>query len=479
MSNRKFVILSSFASNLFVKFFSQGITFIVQVFFARILFPSDFGIYALLIMIPNTLIFFFQQTFIPGIIQKVKITNKDYNSLFGFFLIFSIISFFLIILLAPLFESFFQIFSFSKYLIFISPSILISSIQSIQIAYIRKNFLFNYLIPASIFSSLISAFISIFLALSGFGIYSLILNYLLVNLLEVLFLLIFCKWIPIPSFDFTFVKSFSSFNFYMSLVSIIEILYVNIKTIFINSFFRLEKLGLYNKSNQITGALGVSIDSSLQSVIFSTFSLIQSRKDQLKKYLKITIQTISFIVFPIMFGFYSVSEEFTLIVLGNKWIDLIEFLRVFSITLALTSISNSNLQILKALSRTDIFFIIELIKKTLYFLSLLIAVFFGIIPFLYSHLIISILSILINVFPNKKLINYGFFEFVLDFLPALLSASTMIIFLNFIIHPDLLISLLLKILFGILIYSGFSLLLNKKLIYNIYVYIFLSKPFNE
>jgi hypothetical protein len=120
------------------------------------------------------------------------------------------------------------------------------------------------------------------------------------------------------------------------------------------------------------------------------------------------------------------------------------------------------LQAISAIGRSDIFLKLEILKKTIGLVCLLISIPLGIKAMVVIQLAVSIISAFINSYPNKKLINYSFLEQLKDILPSLLLAVIMcgaVYSVSFLGLSDLL-TLVIQLPLGVLIYCGLAYILK-------------------
>lgn len=165
---------------------------------------------------------------------------------------------------------------------------------------------------------------------------------------------------------------------------------------------------------------------------------------------------------PLMMGLAFCAEPIVKIVLTDKWLPCVPFLRIFCITYMFWPVHTANLNAINAMGRSDWFLRLEIVKKIVGMIILLSTMWFGVMAMAYSLLLSSILSQIINSWPNRKLLGYGYLEQVRDFAPGILLAVGMgicVYFIGFLPLPTA-ITLLIQIIAGAAIYIGVSALLK-------------------
>jgi O-antigen/teichoic acid export membrane protein len=134
---------------------------------------------------------------------------------------------------------------------------------------------------------------------------------------------------------------------------------------------------------------------------------------------------------PLMMGLTFMAEPLVRLLLTEKWHPCVFFLRIFCITYMFFPIHTSNLNAIKAMGRSDLFLKLEIWKKATGLLILIPSMLISVKAMAYSTLITSVLGQIINSWPNRKLLHYGYLEQLKDILPGILLA----VFMGICIYP--------------------------------------------
>jgi len=190
----------------------------------------------------------------------------------------------------------------------------------------------------------------------------------------------------------------------------------------IGKMFTPAELGFYNRGDQFPKIIIANINSSIQSVLLPSLSTVQDDRIRLKSLARRSIKTSSFMILPMMTGLAAVADLLTLIVLGEKWLPAVPFIQICCFSYAFWPIHTTNLSVINAIGRSDIYLKLELIKKCYGFVVLVLAIwlFRSPIGIAMSAAITAPLGSFVNAYPNKKLLNYGFIEQMKDFVPSFL-----------------------------------------------------------
>lgn len=433
----------------------QGIQFIISIILARLLLPEEYGIIALITIFLNIANIFIQSGFSSAIIQKKEVDEVDCNSVFYFNLIISIIAYFILYMLSPLIANFYKNPILSSVLRVQAITLIIGGLNAVQNAIIQRKMQFKKLFIVSMVAIIIQGLVGIFMAYKNYKIWSLVISNLVGSIVTTIILWFVTSWRPKLNFSIIRLKSMFKFGSRLLLSSLIDTIYNNLYSLIIGKKYDQEMLAYYNRGQNIPNLLVTNINSSIDGVLFPALSTYQDDKKGMKMLVRRSIVTSSFIVFPIMFGLFAISKPLTIILLTDKWIDSVPFMKLSCIMYAMWPIHTANLQAIKAMGRSDVFFKLEVIKKILGIVIIVITIPFGVYAMMIGCVINSILCTFINAYPNKHLLKYDYLQQIKDILPSLILAIAMSIIISCISIFDLsnFVVILLQIVLGICVYT--------------------------
>jgi O-antigen/teichoic acid export membrane protein len=217
-------------------------------------------------------------------------------------------------------------------------------------------------------------------------------------------------------------------------------------------------LGLFNKGQQLPTTIVNNINTSIDSVLFPAMSSHQESKERVKSMTRRSIKVSSYIMWPLMLGLCFTATTVISLLLTDKWLGAVVYLRVFCITYAFYPIHTANLNAIKAMGRSDIYLILEVFKKSFGIITMIATMWISVEAMAYSLLLVSVVSQMINAWPNRKLLNYSYLEQLKDILPAILVslvACLCIMPFNFIVMPKIL-KLGVQVIIAAVVYVGIS-----------------------
>lgn len=456
--NLKSKILSSLIWKLSERVGTQGIQFVIQIILARLLTPEDYGLIAIIMIFIAFANVFVQSGFGTALIQKKEADEEDFSSVFYLSFVIAGILYCILYFIAPLISNFYKNVELTKLLRVLSLTLFLGTFNSIQNTIIAKNMDFKKQFLSSLVAGLISGLIGILMAYNNFGVWSLVFQQLSNQLTICVILTIVVKWKPKLVFSFYKIKQMFIFGSKLLISSLLDALYMNITSLVIGKVYTPIMLGFYNRGSQFPQLIVSNFNGSIQAVMFPALSAEQENKDRVKDIVRRSIVTSSYIIFPLMVGLIVIAEPMVKILLTDKWLPCVPYLRIFSLSYALWPIHTANLQAINAIGRSDIFLKLEIIKKILGITILLGTLKYGIYAIAVGVLISGIMSSFINGYPNKKLLNYRYTEQIKDIIPSLLISLIMGILicgLTLLKVNDFLI-IIIQIFLGLIIYVSLS-----------------------
>lgn len=459
MPNKRKII-----SSLFWKFFeragTQLIQFGVTIALARILVPEDFGLVALIAIFINVAAAFVQSGLNTALIQKKDADELDFSSVFWASLGIALATYTILFFSAPFIADFYEQSALTTIVRVLALTLFIDVFSSIQNAYVSRNMLFKKLFFRSVGAIIPSGILGVTLALYGFGIWALVCHQFCNAFLAVAIMWFTIPWRPSFKFSYSRFKSLFSYGWKLLLSSLIDVVFTNLRGLIIGKFFSPTDLAYYNRGDTFPFLIINNINTAIGSVLLPSFAAVQNEITDLKRMMRRSIITSTFIITPMMIGLAVMAKQVVLLVLGEKWLPCVPFVQIYCCMYLFYPIHTTNLSAIKAIGRSDIFLKLEIIKK-ICGISLLVGSYFYFrtpIGIAYGALASAILSSFINASPNKKLLNYGYIEQILDVSPALLLAVPMsvAVYAISIVECSLLLKIVLQILTGIVVYFSLA-----------------------
>lgn len=454
--------------NFFWRFFercgSQFISLLVFFVLARLLDPAAYGMIALVTVFTVVLEVFVNSGLGNALIQKKCADNVDFSTVFYFNVFVSLTLYAVLFLVAPFIAAFYKMPELVLVIRVLGLSIVISGVRNIQQAYVSRNLVFKKMFFATMCANISSAVIGISMAFNGLGVWALVAQHLISLSVGTIFLWIFVGWRPNLLFSINRLKSLFSFSWKLLISSLLDQCYNQLRQLIIGRIYTARDLAFYNQGNHLPNLIVTNVNTSIDSVLFPSMSAEQDDINRLKNMTRRSISVSTYIMMPCMMGLAVSAESFVRLVLTEKWLPCVPFVYVFCFSYAFYPIHTANLNAIKALGRSDLFLILEIIKKVVGLAAILLTMNISVMAMAYSLIVTSILSQVVNSWPNKKLLGYSYFEQLKDIFPHMaitLLMGVLAYCVKFVMDSDVLI-LIMQLLLGVSIYIGLSVILKNE-----------------
>ena len=270
------------------------------------------------------------------------------------------------------------------------------------------------------------------------------------------------KWRPKKLFSWKRLKGLLSYGWKLLISSLLDTVYNNLRNLIIGKIYTSADLAYYNQGDKFPKVIVTNINASIDSVLLPSMAGEQDHRDRVKSMTRRAIKTSTYIMAPLMMGLMFCAEPVVKLLLTDKWLPCVPYLRIFCFTYMFWPIHTANLNAIKAMGRSDLFLKLEIVKKIMGLTLLLLTMRISVMAMAYSLIVSGICSQVINSWPNWKLLNYNYFEQLRDILPSIIIALIMgiiVYFVGFLRLPTIVI-LLIQVLTGAAIYIGVSALLH-------------------
>lgn len=437
---------------------AQGVSFVVSIILARLLVPEVYGTIALITVFTTILNVFVDSGLANALIQKKDADDVDFSTVFYFNVAVCTILYLGMFFAAPYIARFYEDTALTPVIRVLSLTLVISGVKNVQQAYVSRTMQFKRFFFATLGGTIGAAAIGIAMAYMGFGIWALVVQQIFNATVDTLILWITVKWRPKKVFSVEKLKGLLSYGWKLLASALLDTVYNNIRQLIIGKLYTQADLAYYNRGRQFPQLVIANVNTSIDSVLFPTMAKEQDDKQRIREMTSRAIKISTYIMAPLMMGMTFCAEPIIRFLLTDKWIEAVPYLQIFSITLMFYPIHTTNLNAIKSMGRSDLFLKLEIIKKAVGLVVLLSTMWFGVKVMAYSLLFTSVTGQIINSWPNKKLLEYGYLQQIKDIFPGIATAVFMgisVYFFKYLPIPTILI-LILQIVVGAVVFLGLS-----------------------
>ena len=399
---------------------NRGMQFILQIILARLLLPEHFGLIGMvviLIAISGTII---DSGFSQALIRDKDVSQIDYSTIFYFNLLIALLLYTVFFISAGWISTFFSEPQLVNIIRVLSLILIIDALGIIQNVVLVKKVDFKTITKANIIGVLVSSTITIVMALSGYGVWSLVVNMVILEFVQTIFLWIFNKWVPSLTFSIQSLRKYFKFGYKLLLSGLLDTFYNNLYFLLIGRFYSTAQLGFYTNASRLSDLASHSVTSTVQRVSYPVLSSIQDDEVRLRSGFRKLIRMSAFINFPLLVGLAAVATPLYSLLFGDKWLPSVTYLQLLCFAGMFYPLHAINLNILQVKGRSDLFLLIEIIKKTVFTILILLSLYFklGILGLIGATVVNSHLSFFINTYFSAKEIAYSTTSQMKDLFPA-------------------------------------------------------------
>lgn len=409
------------------RFSIQGVQFLLGIIIARLLTPADYGLVALLgifLTISQSII---DCGISNALIRKPDLSEEDYSTSFYFNIGMSALCALALFLGSPWIADFFNQPLLSPIAKVYSLNLIIGAFGMVQGAKLTINLNFKSIARINFIAALGSGVTCLILAFFGWGVWALVLQAIMANVIKNILLWSVTKWYPKLIFSKKSFKNLFDFGSKITASSLLHSLYCEMTGIVIGKFYTPAALGNYSRGITLAGMPMGIVTGISGKVTFPIFSKIQNDNERLinayRNYVSLVMLLSCFGVILLA----ALAKPVILLLLSEKWSGAIIFLQIYAFAVIFDPIAQLNLNLLQIKGRADLFFKLEIIKKGIAIGVLFAAIPFGVLAICFSKIVYGQISLVINTYYTGKFFGLGYWSQMKDFTPYLLYSCISVI----------------------------------------------------
>lgn len=443
---------------------AQIVTFVVSVVLARLIAPDAFGMIAIVMTFINICDALTIGGFGNALVQKKDADNRDFNTICWVSIGVAVFLYVILFVFSGAIERFYDMDGLGIVIKVMGIRVIVSAFNSVQQAFVQRKMKFKKFFYATLGGTLASAGVGIGMAVSGFGIWALVGQYMTNSIINTLTLFFIVEWKPAFEFSLKSLKELWGFGLKMLLSTMTYTAKDSIRSLIIGKKYSSSDLAYYNQGQKYPSLLMSDFVDSIGKVLFPFLSEKQGNKNEMKTYMRKSIRASAFILCPVLLGLIAVADTFVVAILSNKWVGCVIYLRILSLVYLTRPLSTVFQKSLLAIGNTSVNLAHELITSVLTILMMLVCVFcIDSIPLIaWSYVIITVVGTSFFAFFTKKNFQYGYLEMLRDYLPALLVSCLMAcaVFAVGQIPMNIYLKLIVQVIAGIGVYFVVTFLLK-------------------
>ena len=387
---------------------AQGVNFIVSIMLARILMPEEFGVISLVAVFIAILDVFVTDGFGNSLVANKDSDELDFSTCFYFGIVVSVILYVVVYFAANPIASFYNNYELVSLIRVMCLRIPIAAINTVQHAYVSKHMLFKKFFYSTLIGTVVSGIVSVLMAYAGFGVWALVAQYLGNVIIDTICLYFIVRWKPKLMFSFLRLKKIYDYGWKILVVGLIDTGYNQLRSLVIAKKYSTEDLAFYSKGTQFPSLVMNVIEPTISGVIFPILSSCNDNQQEMRAITRRITQTSSYVLFPIMVGLMAIAKPLVIVLLTEKWLECVIYLQVGCLAFILRPVQVVNVCVVKASGQSGLLLKFNVIKKSIGIILLVLSIPFGVVGIAWSLVLTNIISTIINVYPNRDILGYGF-----------------------------------------------------------------------
>jgi O-antigen/teichoic acid export membrane protein len=316
-------VASSLRWNAIVKLCGQLINWAITLFVIRLLLPADYGLMAMSNVIIGFIVMIAEMGFGASLVQSATLDSMRIRQVWGAAILINTAACAFIAAAAPWIADFYSEPRLVLVVQVAALQFLLIAASLVPAALLRRELRFKRLSFVELGSGVFGNGITLALAYSGYGIWSLVFGALSIALFRAITLQIVAPVGLWPSFSFRGARRIVSFGASLTLSRILSYLLSQVDILIAGKMLGKAALGLYSVSIHLASLPMQRVSSIVNEIALSAFAKIQGDREAIASSLRLSVRIIALLAFPSLFGLALVAPELVRIAMGPKWVDAI------------------------------------------------------------------------------------------------------------------------------------------------------------
>ena len=455
----------------------QLLSLLFGIYLARILGPDDYGPIGMLAIFTAIAGSLQDSGFVAAIANRKTVTHDDYNAVFWFNIIISLLMYAVLFFCAPLIADFFNqpvLVDLARYNFL---GFVVAGFGIAPSAYLFRELKVKQKSIALILAISISGAVGIVMALNGNSYWGIATQSIVYVLVRTVVCWYFTPWRPTLKVNFAPLRYLFAFSYRLLITNLFQRFNWNIFSFILGKYYNRADVGNYTKSAEWFNMGGEIVNGMVNAVAQPVLAkVVDDNERQLRVFRKM-LRFTAFVAFPLMFGLSLVSKELITIVITDKWIESAGMLQILAIWGAFMPIQSMMTNLLVSRGKAKIFMWCTIVQGFLTLSMLLLLHPYGIKKMLVAYCVFNALWLMVwHYFANKE-IRLTLQMFIDDTLPYLLMAAVIMVVTHlsttFISSPYILLAS--RIGMAATLYIGFNYLVHSKELCEIINFLFKRK----
>ncbi|MBP5275008.1 MAG: lipopolysaccharide biosynthesis protein [Abditibacteriota bacterium] len=393
---------------------AQGMSFVISMILARLLLPREYGVVAMVLVFISICDVFVMSGFGKSLIAKKNADNLDFSTCLWFSLGISAVIYAAVFFAAPLIAAFYDEEMLVPVVRVMALKLPVTALSCVQESYTSKNMLFRKFFYSTLTGTLSSGVISITMAYMGFGVWALVCQNISRAVINAVVLWFIVGWRPRPVFSFERLKGIYDYGWKILVIGLIDTVHSQLRNLIIGKRYTAQDLAFYSKGHQFPHTGMMLIEATINGVLFPALSHVQDDRKQMREITRRIIRVSGYVAFPVMIGLGVMAKPLVLLILTEKWLECAVYLQITCLALLFRPLQFINNSVILASGNSALLLKLDLLKKAVSILFLAVSMFFGVIWVAWSLVAANFFAVVVNIAPNRKILDYGYIRQIKD-----------------------------------------------------------------
>ena len=424
MNKAKTSFLWSFCEKVSV----QGLGFIVSLVLARLLSPEDYGTIAIITVFCTIANVFIDCGILKSLIQNQNCKEIDYSTAFLMNVMLGVFCYILLYISSPFIAIFFKMPTLCNITRVYAIVLIVTSLNVVQRARYQKVYNFRTITVISLVALLVGGFCGLYLAFAGYGVWALVFYYLVMETVRTILYWVLGGWCPAFVFSKHSFKRIYSFSSKLLAANMFHIIVYNLYTFVVGKIYNATVLGVFSRGQSIANLFPANMSYVMEQASYPVLCNVQNDKSLLKYYFDRYVQLSFALTVPVCSLLIILAKPLVLVILTDKWIEVVYFVQVLAIAYAFDPIMRLNAVVVNTTGKSEYSLYSEILKKTFLIIILIVTCFWGIKAMAWGMVLNSIADIFVVMFFVKKVTGYSFMDEVKNLSSYLFSSLILMLF---------------------------------------------------
>lgn len=405
MSSLRKKAVSGVLWSAILKFGQEGISFVVKLALARVLMPEQFGLIAMISVFIAISGMIAEGGFGFSLVQSKELSNTDIETVFSINLLMGLIMAVVLWLCAPLISLFYGQEELTQIMRVLCFVVLIRQVGSVHSALFSREMDYKQVAIASFPGLILSGVIGVGMAVKGFGVWALVAQTILSATFSAALKWYFSPWKASLGISLDSAKRLFPFGARLMLHRFLNIMFQNVYVLVIGRYYSAAELAFYQRAKGLQMLPMTGVFDIFNRVTFPLMSRLADDQERRKMAFYKMMNMLAWIVFPGMALLGAIGEPLIIVLIKEKWLPVVPFLRVLCFMGMLMTMNMLNASSISGMGRADLILKVSVFNKCITVLNIVLMLQHGILAMIVGQVVVTGLTALIYMVVNRRVLE--------------------------------------------------------------------------